>query len=140
MEITKEQAFERLKRWCDAGTTLGAYLGGPSATVGLTMLARIAELSVRIVLESESTVLCLSLDKARFQCGPLQVLSLPSKLGPAVAITHLPGGLLAADGLHIRLEPGFVPFLCECRERGRDWLNSAAAAMAEPDLGGVLKS
>jgi len=139
MDITTEQAFERLTRWQQAGTTLGSYLSSPGAVVGLAMLAQIAEISVRIVLTSESTVLCFSLDKARFQFGPLSVLSLPSKLGPAVALTHLPGGLLAADGLHIRLESGFVLFLCESPEFGQHWLNSAASFLGQPELGGVLK-
>src|ERR1041385_4976399 len=104
MDITKERAFEQLEQWQKEGLSLGSYFGVPKAVVGLTMIARITEVSIRLVLINEASIFSFSLDNARYQFGPLQVLSFPSTRGPAVMLTHLPGGLIATEGVHILLE------------------------------------
>ena|SRR5947207_13624846 len=138
MDITKERAFEYLKQWQKENASLGLYFGVPEAVVGLIMLAQVSEVSIRIVLTNESSVFRFSLENARFQFGPLHVLCLPSTRGPAIALTSLPNGLLATDGLHIRLESGFVLFLCELKSAEQRWLNSVAGSMGELGPGGFL--
>lgn len=135
-ELDREAAIQHLTRWQQDGISVGAYFAVAGAIAGVTMLARIAEISVRIVLSSEDASLSFSLKDARFEYGPLQVFSFPSKRGPAVALTHLPQGLLSADGLHIRLQSGHSLFLCDSRALGPHWLSLVAGSMGELGPGG----
>jgi hypothetical protein len=131
MGIDKEQAMKYLTQWQQQSTPLGAYLAVPRSLAGVTMLAQITEVSVRIVLTNGSAILRFSLQNARFEYGPLRILALPSKLGPAVAVSHAPQGLLPRDGLHIRLESGPSLFLCDIHELGQNWLALVASSMDE---------
>jgi hypothetical protein len=139
MQISKEQAIEYLTRWHEKNTAIGVYLSVPGAVAGLTMLAQITEVSVRIVITNESSILRFSLDNARFEYGPMHVWSLPSQSGPAVVLTHLSQGLLSKDGLHIRLDSGFSLFLCEDRELEKHWLVLTASSMVEQQIEGFLQ-
>jgi hypothetical protein len=95
MEITREEALDRLHRWKADQTTVGLYFAACGGTAGSTMLARITGVGATIVFRNEATVLRYGLYKARFEYGPVQVLLRPSR-----------EGLVSIDGLQMWLESG----------------------------------
>jgi len=121
MEITREEALERLHRWKANQTTVGLYFAACGGTAGSTMLARITGVGARIVFRNEGTVLRYGLYKARFEYGPVQVLLRPSR-----------EGMVSIDGLHMWLESGHWLFVCDCERIGQNWLEADGLA-SEPD-------
>ena len=93
------------------------------------MLAKIANVSSRIVFTNDSSVLCFALHKARFAMGGVQVLLRPSR-----------EGLAEIDGLHIWLESGHWMFVCDGRGLGREWLESTSLQRMFKGPGGLLES
>ncbi|HEX3091971.1 MAG TPA: hypothetical protein VHW72_05065 [Candidatus Angelobacter sp.] len=129
MEITREQALERLNRWKERNTTVGLYFAARGGTAGSTMLARITEVGATIVFRNESTVLRYALYKTRFEYGPLQVMLRPSR-----------EGMVTIDGLHIWLESGHWLFVCDGKGVGQHWLESTGLATEPKKPGGLLES
>jgi hypothetical protein len=129
MEITRENALERLNRWRRNRTTVGLYFAARGGTAGSTMLAQITDVGATIVFRNEGTVLRYGLYKARFEYGPLQVLLKPSR-----------EGMVSIDGLHIWLESGHWLFVCDGESIGQNWLESARLASEPMKPGWLLES
>src|SRR5437879_6645229 len=107
MEISRDQAVAYLERWMGKGTVLGLQFAGRGGTATSSMLAQITEVSSRIVLRNDSSVLQFSLRKARFEYGPVTVLWMPVReaLGPV-------------DGLHVWLVSGHWLFISDIQDLG----------------------
>lgn len=129
MEISREQAIERLNRWKASNTLVGLYFAARGGTAGSTMLARITDVGATIVFRNESTVLRYALYKARFEYGQLQVMLRPSREGMATI-----------DGLHVWLESGHWLFVCDGEGVGQLWLESTGLATEPKKPGGLLES
>jgi hypothetical protein len=129
MEISRDQARKELERWKLNRTTLGLHFAGRGGTATSTMLAEITEVSSRIVLKNDSSVLEFSLYKARFESGPLTVLRIP-----------LREGLARVDGLHVWLDSGHWLFICDLQGQGQKWLEFAAKALERNKPRGSLES
>jgi hypothetical protein len=112
MEVSRQQALELLKNWERTQTTLGLHFAARGGTAGSTMLARITEVSSRIIFRSDGAVLSFGLYKARFALGKVQAMLRPSR-----------EGLAEIEGLHIWLESGHWLFICDGTELGAEWLN-----------------
>ena len=54
MEISWQQAIGLLNRWKQDGSAVGLHFAARVGTAGSTMLARIAEISSRIVFKNDS--------------------------------------------------------------------------------------
>lgn len=93
------------------------------------MLAKIADVSSRIVFENDSGILRFSLYKARFAYGPVLVLRTPSR-----------AGLVEIDGLHIWLDSGHWLFICDGKGLGQEWLRAKGVQPTLKGTGGLLES
>ena len=129
MEITREEALERLHRWKANQTTVGLYFAARGGTAGSTMLAQITGVGATIVFRNEATVLRYGLYKARFEYGPVQVLLRPSR-----------EGLVSIDGLHIWLDAGHWLFVCDGAGIGQNWLEAEGLASEPHKPRGLLES
>jgi hypothetical protein len=129
MEISREQAIDSLERWKRNGTTVGLYFAARGGTAGSTMLARVTEVSSRVVFKNQSSVLCFGLFKAQFAHGPVQALLWPSR-----------DGLAEVEGLHIWLESGHWLFVCDVHGLEEKWLEVAGLSLGTKSSGGSLES
>ncbi|HKN34135.1 MAG TPA: hypothetical protein VJX16_12930 [Terriglobales bacterium] len=111
------------------GTVLGLQFAGRGGTATSSMLAQITEVSARIVLRNDSSVLQFSLRKARFEYGPVTVLRMPAR-----------EGLAQVDGLHVWLESGHWLFICDIQGQGQKWLEFATNSLQQNKAGGSLES
>ena len=112
MEIPRQQAVDLLKNWKQTQTALGLHFAARGGTAGLTMLARITEVSSRISFKSDAAALSFGLYKARFALGKVQAMLRPSR-----------EGLAEIEGLHIWLESGHWLFICDGVGLDAEWLN-----------------
>jgi hypothetical protein len=129
VEITREQAIESLERWKRSGATVGLHFAARGGTAASTMLARVTEISSRIVFKNQSSVLCFGLFKARFSYGRVQMLLWPSR-----------EGLAEVHGLEIWLDSGHWLFICDVQGLEEKWLEMAGLALATKGPGGLLES
>lgn len=127
MEISRKEAMDSLKRWQQNGTTVGLHFAAHGGTAVPTMLARVAEVSSRIVVKNASSVLNFGVFKARFAYGPLEVLLSPSR-----------EGLAEIRGLHIWLESGHWLFICDVQGSEQRWLELAGLALEAKGPSGLL--
>ena len=111
MEISKQQGVDLMKRWKQDETTVGLHFAARGGTAGSTMLAKIAEVSSRIVFKNDSGSFHFTLYKARFADGPVRAFPTPRE--KAVVEIH---------GLHIWLESGHWLFISEANGLAPDWL------------------
>jgi hypothetical protein len=129
MDITREEALERLNRWKQSQTKVGLYFAARGGTAGSTMLARITDVGATIVFRNHATVLRYALYKARFEFGPVQVLLRPSR-----------EGMVSIEGLHVWLESGHWLFVCDGADIGQNWLEAAGLVSEPNNPSGLLKS
>jgi hypothetical protein len=120
MEISRDQAIELLKHLKKTETTVGVYFAACGGTAGTTMIARISEVSWRVVFIGTSSVLRFTLLQTRFEYAPITVVRVPMR-----------GGLLQIEGLHMWLESGHWLFVCDVNGRGKKWLKAVANALEE---------
>jgi hypothetical protein len=120
MVISREEGLRWLKRWKKSGTTLGLIFAARGGTAHSAMLAKISEVSSRVVFKSASSLLGFSLIKARLEHRPITVLKFPHR-----------DGLTQIDGLHIWLESGHWLFICDAQGMGEKWLESAAGLLEQ---------
>lgn len=120
MEISREQAIEFLRHLKETETTVGVYFAACGGTAGTTMLARISEVTWRVVFTNKSSALRFALLQTRFEYAPITVVRIPAR-----------GGLLQVEGLHIWLESGHWLFVCDVKGQGKRWLKAAANALEE---------
>lgn len=115
MEIPREKALKILRNWKESQTVVGLHFAARGGTAGSTMLARITEVSSRIIFRSDAAVHSFGLYKARFAFGEVQAMLQPSR-----------EGLAEIEGLHIWLESGHWLFICDGTKLNSEWLDSAA--------------
>ncbi len=129
MEISREEAFGTLRRWKRDEVTVGLIFAARGGTAGSAMLAKISELSSRIVFKTESTVLTFALIQAHFELRPLTVLRFPQR-----------EGLSQIQGLHVWLDSGHWLFVCDAQGLGNKWLESATLALEQGGPGGPAEA
>jgi hypothetical protein len=129
MEIPRQQAIDLLKSWKQKGSTVGLHFAARGGTAGSTMLAKVAEVSSRIVFKNESSVLQFALYKARFAYGPVRTFLQPSREGS-----------VELAGLHIWLESGHWLIICDAEGLGPEWLQGTSIRRALKGTGGTFKS
>lgn len=129
MEIPRQQAIALLRRWKQNETTVGLQFAARGGTAGSTMLARVRQVSSRVVFVNESSVLSFGLYQARFALSAVQVMLRPSR-----------DGLRRIDGLHIWLASGHWLFVCDGDGLGSEWLESGGFPMRLKGPKGSLES
>ena len=125
MEISREEALRSLRHWKQSGATVGLIFAARGGTAHSAMLARITEVSSRVVFKTESSILAFALLQARFEQRPITVLRFPQR-----------EGLAQIDGLHIWLEAGHWLVICDPQGMGGKWLESAARMLEQKGPGG----
>ena len=129
MEISRDQAIEFLKHWKQNETIVGLHFAARGGTAGSTMLAKLTEVSSRVVFRNDLGFLRFSLYKARFAYGRVRVFLHPSREGRA-----------EVEGLHIWLESGHWLFICDSQGLGREWLEATGMQGGVEGPGELLES
>ena len=124
MEISREEALRALRHWKQSATTVGLIFAARGGTAHSAMLARISEVSSRVVFKAKSSVLGFALYQARFEHRPVTVLRSPRR-----------EDLAQIDGLHIWLESGHWLFICDAQGLGEKWLESATKLLEQKGTG-----